>query len=818
MRTECLNEVARAIGRRITAVEAKNIEDRLLDTQRRLASRDPASWRAMSQADRMRAAAAAIGKDIEAAAVLKEKRAALAVQAAARHVPEVEAAGKRGFKVIARKLQEAEIYIKGTARESFRQILDTMDYATKFDGNPIRWISNLETPANTLAFVREVFGRDTGDVQAKGAAKAWLAGGEELRNRFNAAGGDTRKLNYSYLPQPHDAVRVREAGLGKWVRTTRGMIDRSRYFDELGRQLDDHQITTMLETAWRTIQSDGLVDLVPGAPRGKGALAGKHAEARELHFAGPDEYVKYLGEFGHGSVFDALQSHIGRWSRDIGLVETFGPNPEHVFQTMHDTALKAGGTDRVAVLFDTKDMWKTLTGELSNPQSQTAARIGQGLRNMEVIGKLQQTTVTSITDLPTYFRTLGFNRLSFWQGTVNLVRAFGKDSKRYADLAGLVADSKITDMNRWSDGMLGRGFTTRVSSATMKVSFLDAWTNALRRGLSITLMHGMAKLSEKPWERLDKFDRARLLEKGWTPEEWAVVHQTAPETWRKTAMMTPASIKAMQGVDESMKQRAISRLLATIVDESEFGSINPDLRARTFAGGGMQRGTGKGELWRCVTLFKSFPISMMTRHWDRMLHSEALTPAGRVLYGATLFPSLTLFGGLSLAIGDLLAGKDPRDMFGGGDSARTAKFWLAAFLKGGGAGFVGDMLLSGVGRQGQSGASAAVGSLAGPVVGSGFELLYDVGFQNLQKAAEGDDTHGKEAAMRWVRGHTPFVNLWYSKLVLDQAFLNDLQEMIAPGYLDRVKERAYKQWHQDFWWSPGGGEPRAPNLEAAVGQ
>jgi hypothetical protein len=33
-------------------------------------------------------------------------------------------------------------------------------------------------------------------------------------------------------------------------------------------------------------------------------------------------------------------------------------------------------------------------------------------------------------------------------------------------------------------------------------------------------------------------------------------------------------------------------------------------------GGGLQRGTWKGELTRSVFLFKSFPISVVMRHWS----------------------------------------------------------------------------------------------------------------------------------------------------------------------------------------------------------
>lgn len=833
MRVECVTAVAKAIGRDITQAEARGIEDKLLEAMRRLAAKDPDAWRRTPKADRLRQAADIAAKDLEHAAQLKERRAALTVEAHARHVPEVERAGKDGFKVIQRKLDQADAYIKGVQRQYFTEAMDAVDYATRQDTGSlvmrgVRWISNLENPEKSLAFVREIFGKEGGDAGAKAAAKAWLNSVENMRQRFNAAGGDVRKLSYGYLPQPHDGVRIREAGIVNWVNDVLPMVDRSRYTTPEGRLMNDAELGEALEEAWRTLASDGWSKIEPGTFRGEGSLANAGSQARVIHFATPEAYVQYLGKYGAGTVFDALSGHIGWMARNIGLTEEFGPNPSALFRTMHDTAMKAGGTDRVALLMNTEDSWKTLTGEYNNPQSQTAAQIGQGLRNVQVFGKLQAATLSSITDIPTYFVTLGYNRLPFWQGATNLIRAFGSDAKQFADLAGLVADSKISDMNRWAEGHIGQGWTARLSNATMKASFMNAWTDALRRGFSVTMMGGMARIAKTPWEALEHGDRARLQAKGWTADEWSVLQRAEAETWRDTPMLTPASISKIESVDQGLRDRVTSRLLGTIIDESEYASLNPDLATRTLQAGGLQKGTGKGELWRSLMLFKSFPVAMMTRHWDRALHGD-MSPAGRLQYGAALGLGMTLFGALAIQLKDLAAGRDPRDMTGdqGDDPARLTKFWLAAFSQGGGAGFLGDMLLSGEGRGGQSGASAALGGIAGPVVGSGFELLYDVGISNVREAAQGKDTHAGAEAWRWTRGHLPAINLWYARLAIDQAFLNSMSEALSPGYLDKMKARAQREWDSTYWWEPEGtglltGDmtppERAPALSSAIGE
>lgn len=832
MRIECVQAVQKAIGRELTQMEQRGIDDRVTSTMRRLASREPERWRTMTRADRLDEAGRVISEDLAHAAELRDIRTALQVEAHAKHVPDVEAAGKEGFKVIQRKLEEADRYVKGTHREALRQTLDAIDFATTNDtgslvARGVRWVSNLEDPQKTLAFAREVLGQDTGDTGAKAAAKAWTSAIESLRERFNRAGGDVRKLMYGYLPQPHDADRIDAAGIQRWVQDTLQMVDRARYTDERGRQLNDGELAQVLEEAYREIVSGGLAGAELGAYRGESSLANAGSQARALHFKDADVYVAYLGDYGKGTAFDAMSDHLRWMSRNIALVETFGPNPEATFRTMHDTAELARGQDRVAGLMTTQDMWGTLTGKFDNPRSQNVANFWQGVRNVEVAGKLQQTTLGAITDVPLYLITLGYNRLPFWQGVTNLVRSLGKDSREFADVAGLMGESMIGDMHRWGEGHVGRGWTDRLANATMKVSLLNALTDGVRRAMSVSMMNGMARLSRTPWEKLNKHDRARLTTAGWTADEFAVLQQVPLERWRQSDMLTPEAVMKAEGVDLALRQRVVSRLLGTIVDEAEFASPNPDLRTRTLQAGSLQRGTGKGELWRSLMLFKGYPFSIIFRHWNRALNGD-MSAAGKVAYTSALTFGTTLFGALAIELADLFAGRDPRDATGdmGEDKGRLARFWGAALAKGGGLGFMGDLLLSGMGSHGQSQASSAVGSVAGPVVGAVSEAVYDLGFENLQEMAQGKDTHIGAEAFRWVRGHTPFVNLWYAKLVLDQAFLNQAQEFLSPGFIAKTRARMEKQWASQWWWEPGdtgvatgdmATPERAPNLAEISG-
>lgn len=821
MKAKCIEAVSRAIGRAISATEAAGIEERLSNAMRQLGGRDPARWQALSLADRLQEAAKFAGDQIEHEVAVKRLRVAQQIKAHDANYAqyrELTAGGEKPFGAVAEILNRTDIARKGVERQYFSRMIQTIEATEP------RFFGLVEDARGVRDLVLEIFGKDSGNPVAKTGAKAWLETVEAMRNRFNRGGGDIGKLRYGYLPQPHDPARIRAVAADIWARKVMPWIDRSRYVDEAGRQLDDVAMSDVLTMMYRTLASEGVNKIEPGEFRGRAMEARHFSQHREIHFKGPQEYLQYMSEYGRGSIFSAMQHHVGRLARDIALVENLGPSAHGTFQFLHDTALKAGASDKVGpFLVSTKDMFDTLTGHTSatfdgGPFYQRLANLAQGVRNVEVFGKLQSATLSSVSDIPTYFLTTHFNRLPAWQASLNLVRAAGKESRTWANRAGLIAESVISDMNRWGENNIGQGWSGRVANATLKASLLTGWTDTLKRAFSMTMMDGLGRISRLEWHALDAADRAHLTAKGVSEIDFRVWRQATPENWRGQAMLTPEAIAripdaALAGLADgktpaALRDTAITRLLGAITDEAEFAVTSPDLLTRAALQRGTQRGTLNGELLRSVMLFKSFPFAMISRHWDRAF-SES-TAGTRLAYGAALTTGLTMFGALSLQLKDLKEGKDPRDM-------TTLKFWVAAFVQGGGMGIFGDFLYTGAGGMGRAGLPNWM-SLAGPVVGSGLELV-DLTAGNVFEAARGEDTHAGAEAFRFARSHMPLVNLWYAKAAFDHAGLHDLQEMLSPGYLGRMQAREKRDWNQERWWSPGSGLPeRAPDVEAAFGR
>ena len=813
MRAECVQAVAQVLGRLPTDAQIRRIEADIVQHMRDFARAEPDRYAQLSMAERLNEAAARAMKTKLDEADLKERRAAQQVTAAARLLSRYEerrAQGGTGARAVYEQLDQVAIYNKGVAREYFAKMLDAIEAAEP------RFLGLLENAAAVRDYAREVLAPgSTGNNVAAAGAKAWLDTIEAMRLRFNAAGGNIGRLDYGYLPQPHDNGRVRLAGRDKWVADVLPLLDRSRYVDLDGRVMDDAALTAMLRDAYTTIASDGLNKLEAGQFRGTGSRANHGSQHRVIHFADADAYLRYMEGYGHGSVFTAMQSHVTRLARDIGLVEQLGPNPELAFRTLDDTAIRDDGGVRLVGGFgvSTRQLWASLAGHTSQAEHVRLGEIAQGVRNVQVFGKLQGAVVSSVTDIGSLVMTARFNRLPVWDTLATVLRSFGGETQAYANRAGLIAETIINDMNRWGESNLRDGWTSRLANTTMKVSLMNAWTDAIRRGFSVSMMGGLGKLlreggNSPAWAQLDAPTREHLARKGVTDADWAIWRRATLEQWRGSPMLTPDAVRAVQ---DPGAEQAASRLLGVIADEAEYASVAPDLYTRAAIERGTQKGTIEGELLRSIALFKGFPLAMISRHWGRVADTwRTGERASAVGYASGLAVALTMLGGLAVQLKDLLAGRDPRDM-------TEAKFWTAAAIQGGGAGILGDIVYTGAGGQSRAGLPNWF-NLAGPVFSTAAEAI-NLSVGNAAQFAQGKDTDFGAEAFRFTRSNMPFVNLWYARAVLDQAVFHDLQEYLSPGYIGKMESRIKRDFGNDYWWRPGGDmlPERAPDLGAAVG-
>ncbi|MCE1001825.1 hypothetical protein [Pseudomonas sp. NMI1173_11] len=810
MRPECIREVEQAIGRPLKNSEAQAIEDKIRFHIRDLARTDPTKFSSMTEAQRQLAAAQAAMADHMASVDKAAQRKGLNLLAQTREIANqadraAVLGGKQPFtSALFERMRQIDNRIKGERNRAFSSIMDVIDAASP------RFLGLITNKVAERDFVREVFGQATGNQIAAKAAKAWREQMDALRERMNAAGAMIGRLDYGWLPQPHSLVKVRQATADAWASFVMNRLDRRRYLNEDGTQMTDAQVTDFLLAAHETLRTDGLNKMTPGAGGGA-SRAGKFDEAhRQIHFKDADSYLEYMRDFGPTSVFEAMQGSVHAQVKDSVLIEQFGPNSSQTYRLLLDTARKKDGIGNGyfsgTEFGATPDMvWNVLNGTLGVPVNARFAEFNQGIRNFMVAAKLQATLIASVVgDLQSLAITSVYHGLPVGKTLVSAIKSVSADYRAEAARMSLGMDSITNDLVTFHTDNLSSGWTSKLANSTMKLTLLEGWTTAMRRGFSVQLMSRMAADTRSAWGADAKL-QGRLERYGITKEDWDVWQAARPEDWRGQQMLTPESIASIQGFSAKQKNDAIGKLLGYIQNESEFTSILPGLMTRATMRQGTQSGALGGEALRHLTLFKSFGVAMFERHWARAMQIEST--AGRLAYSASLFTGLLMAGAVTNQLMDIMNGRDPRNM-------DDPKFWVQAMLRGGGVGIFGDIMNTGLGGDNRGGQSNLTG-LLGPVYGTAADIGLTAG-SVFRKNTEPADVGAN--MLRIGYQNTPFIRSWYTKAAFEHAVFHDMQELLSPGYLQRMKRRAKKDFGQGFWWSPGKAVPeRAPNLNTAVG-
>lgn len=824
-------QAAQAAGRKPpTKAQLQDIEDRILSAKTRLARQDPQKWGTLTDAQRTREAVTMAMQDIEAEAAKKVQQAELQVMASARVKNDLDAlkvANKyeRSGEAVSKHAMIVDRAVSALRKESFGKLMRLIEAASDKTGaglgrKALMAMFDAENPVMTKDIVREVFkGADgsTGNKTAQVAARAWLDTIEEMRARFNNAGGDVGRLEYGYVPQPHDTAKVRKAGKEGWVSKTLPLMDRSRYLKPDGTRMNDDELADVLRAAYDTLAVEGINKQTPGAFKGGGKRANRGSDQRQIHFADGEAWAAYMADFGRGSLYDAMMGHVGAMARDITLVEVYGPDVKATQRLMLDEARVADGLEASAPLVpwhtvDPETYLKIINGEVGMPKSEGLARTGQILRNFMTAAKLGGAVISSVTDLGTLALTAGYNRLPYWQLLKDIGAQTSSEAREFMATHGMIAESVADSINRWSGDHLGSNWSGKMANSVMKWSLMNAWTDGLRQGFTLSMNAAMAKMAKSEWGSLAERDRARLQRAGITETDWQALRQVKPVTFKGRELLTPDAIRAAG--DNALAQK----VFGFVFDESEYAVVNPDLTTRAVMTlGGQQAGTIPGEIARTAMQFKSFPVAMITRHWSRMMEGDFGpdgTPAAvnRVAYGTAMLLTTTALGMVAFQAKQVLGGKDPVD------PDENPEVWLRALAQGGGLAIVGDMFLADSFSGDVAGGFAK--SVLGPTFGSAAELVLKVVKQNVEEAALGKDTHWEAELFNWAKSNTPGQNLWWMKPAMDHSWVNAVHENLSPGYLNRVKQRAAKQWSgQAYWWAPEDALPsRAPDLEAAVGR
>ncbi len=705
------------------------------------------------------------------------------------------------------------------------------DYLNRYKRDLLNRLTNA---ADHDDFVRARFGEKVESASARELAEAFETTAEWLRQLFNLHGGHIGQMDKWGLPQAHDALGIAEAGYAAWRDFTVPRLDLERTVDlKTGRAFSPRGLEEALQSVWRTITSEGLDKMEPGKMVGS-EVAGRRADPRFLHFKDADAWLEYQSRFGTGDAFNAVTGHIDGMTRDIAAMQVLGPNPGLTVRWLGDVIDKMakptveGGVDAklakraTRAARETDRMWRFYTGELTmaDASDRGVARGFAAVRNWNVSSSLGSAAVTAATTDPWFAAvTSKFNGLSVVRhmGTylkqMNPASAAGREA---ANRAGLIFSEHTTRAERMfrSDGWSSFNvpeLSRRLADGTMRATGLSAHTVSMKQSTGLSFMMEMAGERGKAMGALDPAFAKSLRRYGIGADEWDVIRATEPTDDGGYHLLRPGDVSERADLaEQGYGDRLAVKMFSMIDSETKFATPGESLRAQTMlALGGkgtrFQRGTWTGELAHSATQFKTYSVIMMMTHLQRAIYGDG--GVSRAGYAA-LPLGLTLGGVLAVALGEIRDGRDPPPM-------DDPLLWARGFVKGGGAGILGDYL----GSAGARGVTVG-GFVAGPTIGNVVDPAINLTWSNLVEAADDKRTNfGREAARMFER-NIPGSNAWFAKLALQRWVLDRLDELVDPnvvGARGRMEREAEKR-RTRYFWQPGSTEPdRAPDWSNVLG-
>lgn len=640
---------------------------------------------------------------------------------------------------------------------------------------------------------------------------------EIARKMYEQAGGIIGKVE-NYYPQSHNPKLVGRATRDGWKNEIIPLLDRQKMIDpDTGLPFTDAKLNTALDSVYEGIRTNGLDDVAKRAEQGLttpglrgGGTAGKHSTSRFLHFKDADSYFKYNDQFGYGDagLFDAMMGHISVMSRDIALLQDFGPKPETMMERMKMKARGAGANQQtiktVEGMFDVLSGRTSALGEVGpiyTALSDVKNLLRSSLLGSAAVSAMGDSFFTAWTAKMNGLPMLG--PLGDYFKLINpLDGADRQIARRQAFIASAASGSSLKQSRHLED-IAGNGWTTWMANFTHRAGGLGAMTDSAQQSMVLSTQGFFASAKDAGTTWADLPDAMKAAFARWEMDD--VDYNNIMKAQKFVEPDSGADFIRSEDV-ALIDVETAAKFDMWLTDMSMQASNEPRLLAQAISTGAVlgeaRQGTALRMTASSLMMFKSFGVTVMMNHMlPALRHVGTARGMDRLSQIAPLIFGTTMMGAMVIQTRDLMNGKTPRDMSG-------KDFWTAAMMQGGGFGIFGDFLFSDQSRFGND----ILKTLTGPMVGFGADV-FKVFKGNFDRALdEGQESKFAADLFQFGKRYMPMTKLWYTRLFMERMMLDQAERAIDPNYdnrMRRIERRNRKEMGQEYWWKPGNALPNS---------
>jgi hypothetical protein len=678
--------------------------------------------------------------------------------------------------------------------------------------------------------VRELFGQNTGNKQAKLFAKMQSEGRSYAVNRLKKAGGIMGEID-GYVAQRHDRDLIKAAGsFDNWFNDISKGLDRSKMINkQTGLPYTDAELRKVSEFIYTDIITDGNAAALARLEKGLtsmgfgGAFQNRRAANRFFYFKDGDSFLEYNRKYGSGDegLYDDMITSFESLSKDTAVLELLGPRPASWLSNVELQMAARGEKGFDGMLSGSiglKEQYKVLTGYTDQGTGDLGESIHKGLSNLimlRVSSLLGSASIAALGDTTFLYMTAkrnglpAFNVLETYAKLINPTSNVDRQMMRNAGFIADMASGSAIAQARINSDIKGSAVTQGLARFTIEASGLGAMTRAAENAIAWSAMSNLAILKDVPFNKLDDSFRNALEAFDITAKDWAQLKTAATYTPKDGIVFLRPSDLADVSVANKLNDWIFAMRRVAV--------NKPGLKTRALTTMGERRGSAVRTLAQSAFFLKGFPITVMLNYMipavkkakiAPMLKSAAELDASGIKrswaeakfdeLGMVTIPT-TMIGALTLQINEMLSGKEPREM-------DQYTFWKDAARRGGGFGLLGDYLFADYNINNKDGISDELGAFFG---GGIADPLSDIiSLAGAATTFERDEI--SKELFDLLKANTPARTLWYSKLVTERLIFDQIETLANPNHEKdwvRAEKALQKRTGQKLWWERGEVTP-----------
>lgn len=609
----------------------------------------------------------------------------------------------------------------------------------------------------------------------------------------------------------HNSSKIRKAGETEWVDFVANRIDKKASFPRFFN--DEKKVRDSIRGIYRQIaegESMNTYGSTLNSIRNPDNILSAH---RTLEFGDGKSLYEYMKRFGDANFVDSIHRSAKLTARNSAIISVLGrrglDNVSKLLSQVKERLVEAGNSKAVQRLetpqfrFFLERTQDTAKGVPNRPGINMYGKTADAINKSQVVSLLGSVVRTILgsdvaTGAEVIRTTQGKNIFSATgDAVIGTILNISNRTRRRAVARELriLTSATLNDTNqRWMSAFDESrvGLSTKIVNAFMKYSGAnvatdstmlvagEAWARHIGGFIAEGRSFDSLNKSVSGFLRVHGIDEKRYRVLAKSLDSLEIRHADNGVVDKLENVIIPENISKIPLDDFTeiakekriTKERARSDLRISVInainDTAEMTASLGGIREKTATTFGFDPNTPLGAGMKLYSLFKA-PSHKMFNTNNRLSRLQ-----GNVTPVINIITLTTVFGLMTTSLFDIIQGKEPR-------SPTDPKAWLEAMVRGGALFYLGDALFA----ESQFNRSP-LKDFAGP----GFARIDDL-VTLLRKGMSGERVAPQALAV--AKNMMPYQNLFWTKAAFDRLIYFQLQEMVNPGYTQRMKRRLQEQ-------------------------